>query len=116
MYKIRYDKLKNCIYVVVEGSMKMEEANNYVVDFKKAVDSTGPNFKICTDLSKTIAVLPEINDKLNESKAYAKAKGYKKAAFIMSSAVLKMQVKRVFEEEQESLFDNINDAEKFLNS
>jgi len=34
----------------------------------------------------------------------------------MSSAVLKMQVKRAFEEDQESLFDNINDAEKFLNS
>ncbi|MBU5592258.1 hypothetical protein KQI89_10835 [Clostridium sp. MSJ-4] len=116
MYTIRYDNSKNCIYILVEGNMDLQQADNYVKDLKRTIDGAKANFNMCTDLSKASVVLPEVNEKLNETKAYAKKKGYNKCAFVVSSAVFKMQIRRVFEESQESLFTSITDAEKFLNS
>lgn len=119
MYKVNYDRSKNRIYGLLEGYMKIEEAQKYTAELKKAVDMASGGFTVLFDVINLMVLPREVSDEIATGKEYAVAKGLKKSALVMSSAILKLQVDRVFKkigESEERYFDSISSAEEFLNS
>jgi hypothetical protein len=115
MYKITYENAKNRVYVMVEGSLTINEIPQYNADFKAAVDKAKTGFTVCVDNTNAGVNTPEVNEKLVISRDYAMSKGLRNSAMIVNSAVFKMQMKRVFKE-LGNVFENIAEADKFLDT
>lgn len=115
MYKIVYNAARNRIYVTIEGSLKMEEMDQYAKEFYSAVDKAKPGHTVCVDNTNAGVNTPEVSAKLEETRVYSASKGLKNAAMVVSSAIFKMQMKRLFKD-LGNVFDSIEAADKFLDT
>lgn len=115
MYTIKFDSIKNRIFVEIEGMITINEVDDYNSKFCRAIDSTKPDFTICVNLLKAAPNTPDVAEKMNNPKEYAAKKGYKCIAMVVNNIVYKMQIKRAFGE-KEGFFETQKDAEAYLDN
>lgn len=114
LYSIKFDSVKNRIYTVLEGSSNLEEVKKCNMEFMKAVDNAKSGFTYLCDISKRGVELPECIEELENAKNYAIQKGLSRVAFIVDGAILKMQLKRAYGENQTTMFVSKEEAERYL--
>jgi hypothetical protein len=116
MYEVTYDRAKNRIYIKLEGTMSLDEADGYNEAVKKAADQAQPGFTICIDGAKAAPFSPEVDAKCAESRNYLVKKGVKDTATVVDSAILKMHVARTLKEIGGNVFGSKEEADKYLDS
>ena len=116
MYNVKYDAAKNRIYALLEGTSNLDEIKKYNADFIRAIDQAKPGFTYLCDISKRGVELPECVKELEVGKNYSIKKGISKFAFVIDGAILKMQLKRAYGENQTTMFATKEEAEKYLDA
>ncbi len=116
MYSIKADVSKNRLYVVVDGTVALDELDAYTADMKKNLGMLKSGFTALLDLSKTVVFDQDAMKQLQDTKELAVAAGLTKSAMVVASATLKMQMNRNFKSvgPQDRAFNDIGEAEKFL--
>lgn len=118
MYNVKTDILKNRMYITVDGTIGVDEVDNYTSDLKKNVAMLKPGFTALLDLRKAQIFTQETMQQLQGTKEIAVNAGISKSAMVVESVVLKMQMNRNFKEvgPQDQAFTEIDEAEEYLNS
>ncbi|WP_339322524.1 hypothetical protein [Paenibacillus sp. FSL W8-0194] len=112
MYTINYDAGLNRLTVKV-SEINKDNVNQYIEDFKKALEGVKPGFTGLTDLSEGKLFTMDVAEKLSPLGDLSVQKGLSKWAYYTGSAVSKLQMKRMFGEVVDS-FEKLEDAEAFL--
>lgn len=120
-FSLFVDESKNRVYVTFNGfwaQMKiMEDYRSYLPGIFKMMQ---PNFTLVADSRNMKTLPPELVPKQKESMMdFAKAGVYKIAVILPASAISGMQLKQsaaATNNMPERLFDNIAEAEKWLDS
>ena len=119
-YDIEVDQDKNRMYFYPKGTWNtISDVPDYINDLKEGVKKLRPGFGIISDGTHFAAPTQEISGLILEGTTLMREMGQKKAAIIVTTSILKLILEKYRDEmEQEKMetkyFDNITDAEKWL--
>ncbi|WP_027338803.1 hypothetical protein [Halonatronum saccharophilum] len=116
-YDIKYNGVKNRIYITFKDSLKTPEAKEYLEELKPIINKAKPNFTVCLDVSSDPVHSKEVDAIFNEGRQAMLKKGIKGVGTIMSkSSLAKMQLKRTLKDLKNNIFANKAEAEDYLDS
>ena len=117
MYEVKANALENRLYITVDGTISPGELGGYKADLKSKVGQLKKGFTALLDLRKASVFDQGTMAELQGTKEVAVAAGLTKSAMVVESATLKMQMNRNFKDvgPQDKAFNEINEAEQFLN-
>ncbi len=118
-YELNVDKEKNRMYLKIIGFWTSKEVvPEYLLDIEKATKSVTRGFTIVSDLRGMNTPPKAIGALHEQAQRYLVLAGLDKTAEIVSSAILKLATKKYATTSQmaKKEFDNLSDAEKWLDS
>lgn len=117
---VRYDDLKNRIYLFLEGSHDITEATRMKNEYIKAIQKAKPNFTVLADLSTYIPGSNEVQQIHAEAVKFAEKGGVAKVARIVGNTPLGgMQISRIARKEVKypsKSFMSVEEAEDYLDN
>lgn len=117
MFTIESDRRKNRLYVNIDFGILDAEAEKFQDELKKNIHKFDGNFTALLDLSKANIYRSSFFEYLNRIGKSVNGSKMDKCALVVKSQVLNNGVSKQLREHQYNgkVFDNIPDAEKFLN-
>ena len=115
---VRYDPLKNRIYLTLEGTHDVEEASRMRDEYKKALLQTRPGFTVLADVSNYRPGALEVQVIHSEAVHNAEVAGVSKVARMVGETPLGgMQINRIAKRDTSytsANFATFEEAEAFL--
>lgn len=119
-HEIKYDKVKNRIYVIAVGDWDLEQSDAFLKDYKQAIAQTRPGFTVLSDVRRFKCSTEDVQQQHAEAiKADAEA-GVRKVARVVGSTPLAgfqiMRISRTVEGYPSRNFQTLEEAESYLDS
>lgn len=118
IYTFKTNLVENRLYVSLKGAMTLEEVDAYSEAFMKEIYTLKKGFTILFDWREAGALDPAAAAKLEPNVGKCIAHGMKKYAWVLSSIIVKGQMKRSYDNKsgvESASFNNVEEAVKFLN-
>lgn len=117
MFTIESDSKKNRLYVNIDFGVSDEETEKFQEELKKNIHKFDGNFTALLDLSRTNVYRNSFFESLNGIGKNVKDLKMDKCALIIKSQLINNGISKQLRALQYNgkVFDNISDAEKFLN-
>ena len=117
-YQLKYDGLKNRVYVKIIGFWKSPDmVPNYVEDWEMVLKMARRGFTILADV-REMKIHPQSVVELHEKTiAMSTSKGYSYTAEVTTDKISSFQVNRMYENNdvENIKFNTVEEAEDFLN-
>jgi hypothetical protein len=117
-YTIRYNPLKNRIYITFSKALDLKEAKKYAQEINQLTNKAKPNFTTYLDISCDPIHSKKVNDLFDNLRKNIIDKEVKGVATIMSkSKVAELQIRRTLQIfKHHRIFSNGIEAEGYLDS
>jgi len=117
-FEVHADTNKNRVYVRIEGSLNIEEAEQLKEAYADAVDKCSPGFTVLNDVSELHPCIPEVQEILQKITEIASRSGVGRVARVVGKTPLAgLQIDRISKSKSHyhgESFKNIDDAEAYL--
>lgn len=117
---VKYDKTKNRIYIVLEGSFDLSEVTRINKEYARVIKEASPDFTVLSDVSKYIPGSDEVQKIHANSIKMAGEAGVAKVARVVGNTPLGgMQIIRIAHKEvsyPSKNFKTIKEAEEYLDN
>ncbi len=117
-FEVHADTNKNRVYVRIEGSLNIEEAEQLKEAYADAVDKCSPNFTVLNNVAELRPCISEVQEILKEITDIAHQSGVGKVARIVGETpIAGLQIDRISKSESHyhgESFKSIDEAEAYL--
>ncbi|MBU5592257.1 hypothetical protein KQI89_10830 [Clostridium sp. MSJ-4] len=115
MYKISYSKEKNRIYIEISGKLSETDEQDYISEMLTCLNNVEPNFTVSANLQNCDISVLDKSSNFEVIRNYGKEKKLYKVAVILSVEAFNSNLSNPFKG-LNNAFNNIKDAEHYLNS
>jgi hypothetical protein len=119
MYELKIDRVKNRLYITLEGFFSAEEMKQCSDETIEAVKQLKPEYDVITDISRFSPVGPETLQEITRVQVYFRESGVRHGVRIVGNRVItEMQFKRLGKGVGYTPTDvaTLAEAERFLDS